>query len=51
LAVARLFELKEITHDELEDANDLLERIGRPLIEPKAAVLPMPVQKAAEGKP
>lgn len=35
LAVERLYELGEITHDELEDANDLLAKIRRPLIEPK----------------
>jgi hypothetical protein len=50
LAVARLFELKEITRDELEEANDLLERIGRPLIEPKAIVVAMPTHKSAGEK-
>jgi len=49
LAVERLFELKEITRDELEDANDLLEKIGLPLIEPKPLVLSMPVKKTAQG--
>jgi DNA-binding MarR family transcriptional regulator len=49
LAVARLFELKEISHDELEEANDLLEKIDLPLIEPKPVVLPMPVKKLAQG--
>jgi hypothetical protein len=54
LAVERLYELNEITLDELEDANDLLERVGHPLIEAKPAakkpvVVPMPVKKAAQG--
>jgi elongation factor P--beta-lysine ligase len=54
LAVERLFELNEISLDELEDANDLLERVGMPLIEPKLAtkkpvVVPMPAKKTAQG--
>lgn len=51
LAVERLFELKEITHDGLEDANDLLETLGLPLIEPKSKpnVVRMPVKKASQG--
>jgi hypothetical protein len=54
LAVARLFELNEIGLDELEDANDLLERVGLPLIEPKPAakkpvVVPMAAKKTAQG--
>lgn len=49
LAVEQLFALKEITSDELEDANDLLEKMGLPLIEPKPIVVPMPVKKAAQG--
>jgi len=49
LALARLFELKEISRDELEDANDLLEKINLPLIEPKPVVVPMPVKKTAQG--
>lgn len=49
LAVLRLFELKEITRDELEDANDLLEKINLLLIEPKSVVLRMPLKKAAQG--
>ena len=49
LAVARLFELKEITRQELEDANDLLEMIGRPLIEATPTLLTMPAKKAAKG--
>ncbi len=49
LAVERLFELKEITGDELEDANDLLERMGLPLIELKPVVVPIPMKKAAQG--
>ena len=53
-AVERLFELNEISLDELEDANDLLERVGLPLIEPKPAakkpvVVPMPARKTAQG--
>lgn len=47
LAVERLFELKEINQDELEDANDLLEKINRPVIEPKPVVVPMPIKKMA----
>jgi len=46
LAVGRLFELNEISRDELEDANDLLEKIGLPLIEPKPTVIPLSVKKA-----
>lgn len=49
LAAERLFELNEISRDELEDANDLLEKIGLPLIEPKPVVLAMPVKKTAQG--
>ena len=49
LAVEQLFALKEITRDELEDVNDLLEKIGHPVIEPKPVVVPMPVKKAATG--
>jgi hypothetical protein len=54
LAVERLFELNEISLDELEDANDLLERVGLPLIEPKPfakkpVVVPMPAKKTAQG--
>jgi len=52
LAVERLYEMKEITQDELEDANDLLEMLGFPLIEakpPKPAVVPLPIKKAAQG--
>src|SRR6266849_6815941 len=49
LAVERLFELNEISRDELEDANDLLERMGLPLIEPKRAVVPLPIKKTAPG--
>jgi helix-turn-helix protein len=49
LAVERLFELKEITRDELEEANDLLEKLDFPLIEPKPVVVPMSVKKAAQG--
>ena len=50
LAVERLFELNEINGDELEDANDLLDRMGLPLIEPKPKIIPMPAKKAAQGK-
>jgi hypothetical protein len=54
LAVERLFELHEINRDDLEDANDLLERMGLPLIEPKEAtskplVVPMPAKKVGQG--
>jgi DNA-binding MarR family transcriptional regulator len=49
LAVERLFELNEISRDELEDANDLLERMELPLIEPKPTVVPLPVKKTAQG--
>ena len=47
LAVARLYELGEIDHDELEEANDLLERIGRPVIERKPRAVPVPIKKTA----
>lgn len=47
LAVERLFELNEITRDELEDANDLLMKIRRPLIEPKPKAVPVPIKKTA----
>lgn len=49
LAVERLFELNEISRDELEDANALLERMELPLIEPKPTVVPLPVKKTAQG--
>ncbi len=49
LAVERLFELNEISRDELEDANDLLERMELPLIEPKPVVVPLPIKKTAPG--
>lgn len=49
LAVQRLFELKEITRDELEEANDLLEKLNLPLIEPKPVLVPMSLKKAAQG--
>jgi DNA-binding MarR family transcriptional regulator len=51
LAVERLFELKEITRDQLEEANDLLETLKLSLIEPKtkAVVVRMPVKKASQG--
>jgi DNA-binding MarR family transcriptional regulator len=51
LAVKRLFELEEMSRDELEDANDLLERIGHPLIVAKPTVVPMPDKKAGQGNP
>jgi hypothetical protein len=52
LAVEKLFELGCISEDELEDANDLQEKIGHPLIErkKKLRVLPMPGTKTAAGK-
>lgn len=49
LAVERLYELNEINHDELEDANDLLDNMDLPLIESKPAVIPLPVKKTARG--
>jgi len=49
LAIKRLFELKEITLDELEDPNDLLEKMHLPLIEAKPVVVPMPLKKAAKA--
>ena len=53
LALERLYELNEINLDELEDANDLLERMELPLIEPKPAkkpvVVPMVAKKPAQG--
>lgn len=54
LAIERLFDLNEISRDELEDANDLLERFGQPVIEPKPVskkplVVPMPGAKSAQG--
>ena len=51
LAVERLYQLGEITRDELEDANDLLETLELPLIEPqsKPVVVPLPPKKAAQG--
>jgi len=50
LAVERLFELKELTRDQLEEVNDLLERIGQLIIEPKPklTVLKNP-KKAVQG--
>jgi len=47
LAVEKLFELNEITRDELEDANDLLAKIRRPLIEPKPKAVTVPIKKTA----
>src|ERR1700683_69853 len=54
LAVERLFELHEINRDDVEESNDLLERMGLPLIEPKEAaskplVVPMPAKKVGQG--
>jgi DNA-binding MarR family transcriptional regulator len=46
-AVEKLFELKEINRDELEDANDLLDRMGLPIIVPKPTVVTMPIKKVA----
>jgi Helix-turn-helix domain len=45
LAVQRLFELQEITPDELEDANDLLETMKLPLIETKPVPVSVPLKK------
>lgn len=47
LAVERLFELNEISRDELEDANDLLAKIRRPVIEPKPKAVAVPIKKTA----
>jgi DNA-binding MarR family transcriptional regulator len=49
LAIERLFQLNEINRDELEDANDLLDTMGLPLIALKPAVVTLPVKKAAQG--
>lgn len=49
LAIKRLFELQEISPDELEDANDLLETMKLPLIEAKAIVVPPPLKKVIKG--
>lgn len=49
LAVERLFELKEISRDELEEANDLLETLKLPLIEPKTKPVVVPIKKASQG--
>jgi hypothetical protein len=51
LAVARLFELGEVTQDEVEDANDVLEKVGLDLIEikPQGNVVRMPSKKASQG--
>ncbi len=43
LAVERLYSLGEITLDEVEDANDILEKVHLPLITPKA-----PAKKSAQ---
>src|ERR1017187_865748 len=50
LAISRLFELNEITEDEVEDANDVLERTGLDLIAitPKGNVIKMTPKKAAQ---
>lgn len=49
LAVERLFELKEMTRDQLEEANDLLEALELPLIEPKTKPVVVPIKKASHG--
>ena len=49
LAVARLYELNEMTKGELEEANDLLEIMKLPLIEPKPKASPKPAKKATGG--
>ena len=51
LAVERLYQLNEITADELVEANDLLETLELPLIEPKTkpVVMPLAPKKAAQG--
>lgn len=43
LAVEQLYALGEITFDEVEDANDILEKMGLPIITPKA-----PAKKPAQ---
>jgi len=50
-AIARLFDLREITEDEVEDANDLLEKIGLDLItlKPRGNVIKMTPKKTAQG--
>ena len=48
LAVERLYELGTITRDELEEANDLLEKLGLTLIQPKPRIVAIP-KKAAKG--
>jgi predicted transcriptional regulator len=50
LALERLYEMGEVTIDQLEEANDLLEHIGRPVIAPKPIVLKMPKKTAQGGK-
>jgi DNA-binding MarR family transcriptional regulator len=47
LAIARLFELREINREELKEVNDLLEMIGHPIIEP---TLPNRPAKRATAK-
>ena len=46
LAVERLYALNEITLDEVEDANDILDNVGLPLITPKP-VAKKPSQKTS----
>jgi DNA-binding MarR family transcriptional regulator len=52
LAVEKLFDLDRMSEDELEEVNDLQEKIGHPLIEPKKKlrVVPMPGTKTATGR-
>jgi hypothetical protein len=47
LAMERLFELHEIDDHELEDANDLLETLRRPLIHRVPRLVPVPIKRPA----
>jgi hypothetical protein len=49
LAVAKLYELNEMTKGELEDANDLLEIMKLPLIELKPKIVASKAAKKATG--
>ena len=50
LAVAQLYQLGEITLDELEDANDLLEKVGLQIIESNPKLITLPVKTAQGSK-
>jgi hypothetical protein len=49
LAVERLFELNKIGIDQVEDANDLLEKMGLQLIAPKPKIVPIATKRVAQG--